>query len=729
MAQAAPATDEHHPAKRRIKTPSVIQMEATECGAACLGMVLAYFGKIVPLEELRIVCGVSRDGSNAANVMKAGRSYGLEAKAFRKEPSALQEMQLPQIAFWEFYHFVVIEGFDKEVVYLNDPAVGPRTVTHEQFDDSFTGVVMTFGPGPEFVPGGKREKVMSRLGRRLGKTRAAIAYLVLAGLALVVPGLVIPTFTKVFVDDYLIGQQPGVVSTILLGLAGGAVLTGVLTWMRQHYLLRLQTKLSVRMAGGFMWHILRLPVSFFAQRSIGDLAYRVTLNDLVSQLLSGSLTTNILNVFTAAFYVILMYFFDPLLATIAVILASLNFLALRLVSRRRVDTNNRLMVEQFKVEGTSVTGLQTIETMKASGTESDFFSRWSGLLAKVINSRQALDVPGQPLNAFPALLAAISTAAVLGIGGYRVIQGDLTVGTLIAFQTLLASFLAPIAGFVQLGSQLQQISSSLERLDDVLNYDVDLELQREDEVSLERSKLRGNLELRAIEFGYNRLADPLIADFHMRLEPGQRVAIVGATGSGKSTTAKVITGLYPAWSGEVLFDGEPRGTIPHPILANSVAIVDQEISLFEGTIRENLTLWDPTIPEEAIVQAATDAAIHEDIAARSGGYSAIVEEGGRNFSGGQRQRLEIARALVRDPAILVLDEATSALDPLTEVKIDQSLRRRGCTCVIIAHRLSTIRDADEIIVLDHGKIVQRGTHESLKDEDGPYALLVGAENG
>ncbi len=711
---------------KRVKTPTVLQMEAVECGAAALSIILSQYGLRLPLEELRAACGVSRDGSKAANMLRAARTYGLNARGYRAELHDLPNYKVPYIVFWNFNHFLVVEGFDKHRVYLNDPAAGPRTVSYDEFNRSFTGVVLTFEPTPEFKRGGKTRSLLADLASRLTGSHEGLFYCVLAGLLLVVPGLAVPVFSKIFVDDYLVAARTSWLAPLLLGMVLAAVLQAGLTWLQQKYLLRFSTKLALSMASRFFWHVLRLPMDFFNQRYAGDISYRVGLNDTVAQLLSGQLTITLLNIVGLVFYAALMFYYDVSLTLIGIFFALLNILALQFVSRRRVDLNQRLLQDQGKLMGTSMNGLQILETLKATGSESDFFSRWAGFQTKVINARQQLGVPTAFLMAMPPLLASLNTAAILAVGGYRVMAGAITIGTLVAFQSLMTSFTAPIGTLVNLGSQLQEVRGNLTRLDDVQQNGIDpaLEAASPSGDGIGEAKLSGSLELRGVTFGYSRQDPPLIEDFHLSLQPGQRVAIIGTTGSGKSTLSKLVCGLLTPWEGEILLDGRPRGEIPRPVLTNSLALVDQEIFLFDGTVEENVTLWSPIVDMDEVVRAAKDACIHTDVAARPAGYASHVEEGGRNFSGGQAQRLEIARALAGNPSLVVLDEATSALDPLTEVEIDRNLRRRGCTCLIIAHRLSTIRDCDEIIVLDHGKVAQRGTHESMKDVDGPYARLM-----
>ncbi|HVG09672.1 MAG TPA: NHLP family bacteriocin export ABC transporter peptidase/permease/ATPase subunit [Thermoanaerobaculia bacterium] len=718
---------------KAVRSPTVLQMEAVECGAAALAIVLAHFGRWVPLEELRIACGVSRDGSKASNIIKAARQYGLEAKGFKHEPKNLRTLNPPAILHWNFNHFVVLDGFHKGRVRLNDPAIGPKVVTEEELDQAFTGVVLTFKAAPGFERQGDPPRLLPALQRRLAGSQAALLFVLLAGLALVIPGLAVPVFSKVFVDSVLLEGRQDWLRPLLLAMGSTALLLGALTWLQQSYLLRLETRMAVGASSRFLWHVLRLPVEFFSQRYAGDISARVGINDRVAQLLSRDLATNMLGALMIVFFAAVLFLYDPVLTGIGILIALLNVAALRFVSRKRVDGNRRFLQDQGKMMGTALGGLQTIETLKATGSESDLFARWAGYQAKVVNARQDLERYTQLLDAVPPLLGAVNTALILGIGGLRVMNGTLSVGGLLAFQLLMASFMGPINRLVSLGGRLQMVEGDMNRLDDVLRYRVDESAGLAAEESVppdEPVKLAGWLELRDVSFGYSRLDPPLIEGLSLTVRPGARIALVGGSGSGKSTVARLVTGLHKPWSGEILFDGRSRSArqgIPPRVLANSLAAVDQSLFLFKGTVRENLTLWDSTVPLPEVIAAARDAGIHEEIASRPGGYDSPVEEGGANWSGGQRQRLEIARALMGRPSILILDEATSALDPTTEQLIDASLRRRGCTCLIIAHRLSTIRDADEILVLERGKVVQRGTHEELRGVEGPYSRLIQAE--
>ncbi len=731
-------------------------MEAVECGAASLGIILSYYNLFVTLEELREKCGISRDGSKASNVLKAARGYKMEAKGFKYEPAELKYIKYPVILHWNFNHFLVLEGFRGDRVYLNDPAEGPRVVSYEEFNESFTGVVLTFKPTPEFKTGGRTKSMFRAMLKRLPGARMALAYSVLAGLFLVIPGLVIPTFSKIFIDNILIGKTTDWLRPLIIGMAVTGILRAALTALQQHHLSMLEIKIALSSSSKFFNHLLHLPIEFFSQRFAGDLSARLQSNDQVAQLFSGELATNALNCVLIVFYAFLMCQYDLMLTAIGVGIALINIAILRGVARRKVDQNQKLLQIRGKFMGDAVSGLSIIETLKASGAESDFFAKIGGLHANVVCASQEMDVTNQFISCIPTFLSALNNALILGFGGFLVMDGKMTLGMLVAFQSLMTSFIDPVTKLVQLGSSLQELEGSMNRIDDVLNYRVDkrfeekntgekIILNKQISVNAEKNlneaggankpeefiseesapKLSGFVELKNVTFGYSRLEPPLIENFNLKLKPGMRIALVGGSGSGKSTIAKLVSGLYSPWSGEILFDGRPRSQISNHVMTNSVSIVDQDISMFEGSIKENIILWDYSIADTSVFAATTDASIHEDIVRRPSAYEAKTEEGGKNFSGGQRQRLEIARALAINPAVMILDEATSALDPQTENVIDASIRRRGCSCIIVAHRLSTVRDCDEIIVMEYGKIVCRGTHEELTaDPESAYSKLI-----
>lgn len=718
---------------KSVRSPTILQMEALECGAASLAIVLAHFGRWVPLEQLRLDCGVSRDGSKASNIIKAARRYGLVTKGFKTGPQQLRKIKPPSIIHWNFNHFLVLDGFKGDKVRINDPASGPLLISEEELDQSFTGVVLTFEKGPDFEALGEPPRLLPALARRLTGMKAGLIFVILAGLALVIPGLVAPVFTKIYIDKVLLQGYATWLKPLMLSMGIGAMTFGVLTWIQQTYLLRLETKMALGASGRFLWHVLRLPTEFFNQRYAGDISSRVAANNRVAQLLSRDLASNALGTAMIVFFAGLMLRYDVVLTLVGITVVSLNFAALKFISRKRIDANRRLMKDQGKLVGTTMAGLQSIETLKAIGGESDLYTQWAGYQTKVVNVRQQLERYTQLLGTIPPFLSALTTALILGVGSFRVMNGQISLGGLVAFQALMTSFMLPVQGMVGLGSKLQTAEGDMNRLDDVLRYRTDDIWQDDEDLEPTASsdldpdgqvKLAGNLELKGLTFGYSRLAPPLIENLDLVIKPGQRIALVGGSGSGKSTVAKLVTGLYRPWQGEILFDGRQRSEIPRSVMNVSMAAVDQSVFLFEGTVRQNLTLWDSTIPLKEVVRAAKDALIHDEIASRPGGYDSPMSEGGANWSGGQRQRLEIARALALSPSILVLDEATSALDGTTETLIDENLRRRGCACLIVAHRLSTIRDADEIVVLDKGKVVERGTHDELKHADGPYAKLI-----
>ncbi|WP_300687760.1 NHLP family bacteriocin export ABC transporter peptidase/permease/ATPase subunit [Chryseobacterium sp.] len=714
---------------RPVKVPTVLQMESVECGAAALSIILGYFGKFVPLEKLRIACGVSRDGLKATNVIKAAKEYGLEAKGYAKSIEKVMQVKTPAIIFWNFNHFLVLEGFTKNKVYLSDPAQGRYQVTHEEFDDAYTGVVLTFEPGENFEKGNEKRGLMSSLASRVSNSKLSIIYLILASLFLVIPGLVIPSFIKIFIDKYLINGYSGFVMPLLLIMGAVLIVNSALVYIQQYYLLKLETKLALTTSSKFLWHVFHLPIAFFTQRYSGEIGNRVSLNDKVAKLLSGDLANAALNIIVVIFYAILMFSYDIPLTLIGIFMAGINVAVLRYVSTARKDGNRRLSNENGKLLGTTTSGISMIETLKASGRENDFFTNWIGYLSKVMNAQQELGWLTIKLNAIPPLVTSLTTTLILGVGALRIMDGEMTLGALVAFTYLMSNFISPVNQLISVGTMLHETESDMNRIDDVINYEVDdqfKENQEGESVVREEmnSKLVGYFEMRDVTFGYNTTTPALIENFNLKLKPGSRVALVGGSGSGKSTVAKIASGLYKPWKGEILLDGKNKEEIPRNVITESLAVIDQEVLIFNGTIKENISFWDATISDKSIIQSARDAAIHDVIAARNDAYDSTVLEGGSNFSGGQRQRLEIARALATNPSILIMDEATSALDPTAEKTVMDNVKKRGCTCLIVAHRLSTIIDCDEIIVMEYGKIVERGTHHELMKQNGVYSKLI-----
>jgi NHLM bacteriocin system ABC transporter peptidase/ATP-binding protein/NHLM bacteriocin system ABC transporter ATP-binding protein len=712
-----------------VKTPTVLQMEAAECGAAALAIVLEYHGRYVPLDVLRDDCGVSRDGSNALYVREAAKKYGLEVKAFRKPAEGLRNRVPPFIVFWQRNHFLVIEGFSPGRVHINDPSVGRRTISDEEFRRGYSEMAMTFVKGPDFQTRGRRPSALRGLIRRLSSSKRALGFVILAGLALVVPNLVTAAFQRVFIDEILVAGHRGWLRPLLFAMLLTAGVRFAAVALQKVHLTRMEIKLALSESLPFLWHVLRLPVSFFQHRYTGDIVSRTESAGRVANLISGELATTAVSLLTLVFYIGVMLPYDPFLTIVGVAISGLNLVALRWFNRVRIDHGRAIQQIRGRLVASVMWAIQIIESVKATGSESSLLVRLAADQARMINADQSVGIYNALLIVIPPFLSSVTSVLILGLGGGQVVLGSLSIGTLVAFQALLVGFNQPFHDLARLGGDLQDLRGDLDRIDDVRHRAVDPAFAAKPRVEVTVSRprrLSGHLEFRKVTFGYNRTVDePLLKEFSLVARPGARIALVGSSGSGKSTIGRLAAGLYQPWSGEILYDGRPIAEIPHEILVNSTAMVDAEICLFEGTIRDNLTLWDDMVPADRLVQACVDAAIHRDILKRRGGYDAPVAEQARNFSGGQRQRLQIARALSRDPNLLILDEATSALDPKTERMVDDNLRRRGMTCLIIAHRLTTIRDCDEIIVLAGGRVAQRGTHEDLiTDPGGEYARLI-----
>lgn len=706
------------------KTPTVFQMEATECGAASLSMVLSYYGKEIPLEGMRIEAGVSRDGSKASNLVRAAKRFDLEAKGYRYSLRKLMEVaKLPCIIHWNFNHFVVYEGKKGKYHYLNDPAEGRRKLTEEELDAGYTGITIQFQKKPDFKKEKNKKSLVSFIKRRLSGQGAAIAGLVVMGLLLVFPGLLLPVFSKVFIDDILIGRVTAWFSKFLIMMGVVIAFQAIFTYMKSFLLLKLQNKLALVSSYGFVAHMFRLPMAFFDQRNVGDLSGRVENNNNVSVFLAGDLGETLLNIFISLFYLILLLLYSPLLTLIGVIGAAVNIGLVKLSSQKLEDMSKKMQQDIGKLTGVFYTGVSITSTLKASGAENDYAARVLGYYSKAATKGLEMTKSQEILNAIPDISKNLTNVLVLMFGGILVIQGDLTAGELVAYTSLLASFIMPINSLVGFIQKIQTMKTDMGRVEDIQNYQVDIMYDGKEKADM-NGKLSGDVEMKDIAFGYSILDPPFVEHFSFRLGAGKSIAFVGASGSGKSTASKILSGLYNPWEGEVYLDGFRMGEVPKEVLGVSVSTVSQKIMLFAGSIRDNLTMWNKHIMESDMIQAAKDACIHDVITKKPGAYDYILSEGGANLSGGQRQRLEIARALTTNPSILIMDEATSALDPVVEKQILDNIKRRGCTCIIIAHRLSAIRDCDEILVMADGKIVQRGTHGDLAGQPGHYQRLI-----
>ncbi len=709
------------------KVPVVMQLEALECGAACLTMVLAYYNKWVALEQVRRDCGVSRDGSKASNILKAAATYGLAAKGFKFEPDALRKSgSFPCIIHWNFNHFVVLCGFKGNYVFINDPARGSVKVPMAEFDKAFTGIVLTFEPSEEFRQGGKPKSMIEFASKRLKGTGTAVLFTALTSLILSVMGIINPVFARVFMDKLLSGEAPSLLVPFLIALTAFGIIQTAVAWVQGIYSLRINGRLAAAGSTSFMWQVLRMPVEFFSQRMAGDIQQRQRSNSTIAANLVNTIAPLAMNTVAMLFYLVIMISYSPALAAVGLLSVIINFQISQAVSKKRVNLIRVQMRDSGKLSGATVAGIEMIETIKASGAENGFFEKWSGYQASVNTMNVRFAELNCRLGMLPALVSQLSSAVILILGVYLTMNGRFTVGMIMAFQGFLTAFTQPAGTLITAGQTIQEMRTEMERVDDVMEYPTDVpddssEPVRED---IEYGKLTGKIELKNVTFGYSRLGEPLIKDLSMTLEQGSRVAFVGPSGCGKSTISKLISGLYKPWSGEILFDGKPIDEIDRAIFRGSVAVVDQDIIMFEDTIAGNIKMWDSTIEDFEMIMAARDAHLHEDIMRRDGGYNHRLTEGGKDLSGGQRQRMEIARVLAQEPTVIILDEATSALDAKTEYEVVRSIEDRGMTCIVVAHRLSTIRGCDEIIVLENGEVIERGTHDELYAKGGFYTRLV-----
>lgn len=713
---------------KAAKVPVVLQLEVLECGAASLAMVMAYYNKWIPLEQVRVDCGVSRDGSNAKNILIAARSYGMTAKGYRYEPDSLKEKgKFPCIIHWNFNHFVVLDGFKKNKAVINDPARGVVEVSMEEFSKAFTGICIMLEPGEGFVADGKKKSLRSFVQKQLKGTGAAMVFAVLVSLITALLGVINPVFSRVFLDRLITGKNPAWVTPFFLFLSTFALIQIVLSGMQAIYSLKIQGKLAIKANAQYMWHVLRMPVDFFSQRMAGDIAARKSMNASIASTLINTLAPTVLNMIMMVIYLVVILRYSVTLTLIGIGGMIINIVVNQYISGKRINILRVQMRDKAKLVSTTAAGIEMIETIKASGAENGFFEKWSGYQASVNTQNVRAQKLNQYYGLIPQIISSLVNMIILAFGLYLIIREQFTVGTLFAFQAMLGSFLSPVMELASAGTTIREMRTNMERIEDVMEYPADVKEREERKEEISYDKLTGKVELKNVTFGYSRLAPPLIENFSMTLEVGQKVAFVGGSGCGKSTLAKLISGLYQPWSGEILFDGKPISEIDRNIFTGSLAVVDQEITLFEDTIANNIKMWDSSIEDYEMIISSRDASLHEDIMQRVGGYQYKIMEGGRDFSGGQRQRMEIARVLAQDPTIMIMDEATSALDAKTEYEVVKAIKDRGITCIVIAHRLSTIRDCDEIIVMEHGRIVERGKHEELMANHGKYEELILSE--
>ncbi len=708
------------------KVPVIMQMEALECGAACLAMISAYYGKWVPLEQVRIDCGVSRDGSNAKNILMAARNYGMEAAGYRFEPESLKnEGEFPCIIHWNYNHFVVLDGFRGDKAVLNDPARGTVSVSMKEFDESFTGIVLMMKPGESFEPGGKPKSVLAFAASRLEGAKAAIIFVTLTTAISYLFSIINPVMTQIFMDRLLTGVNPEWLMPFITVMAILAVVQIIVQWFSAVYSLKINGKMSVIGSMSYMWKIMRMPMEFFSQRMVGDLLSRQATNASIAQTLVGTLAPLLLNTVMMVFYLVVMIRYSVVLTLVGITTMVLNLLMSRFISNRRINLMRAQARDAGKLSSTTMNGISMIETIKSAGAENGYFQRWAGYQASMNEISVNFTETNTFLGLIPAFLSSMSNYVVLFLGVYYAMNQNFTLGMIMTFQSVLQSFMSPAMTLINAGQQIQEMRTSMERVEDVMQYPSDPYFKDEPiDDNASYAKLTGKIEMKNVTFGYSRLSDPLIKDFSMSVEPGQRIAFVGSSGCGKSTITKLICGLNKPWSGEVLFDGKPIIDIDRSVFTGSLAVVDQDIIIYEDTIANNIRMWDESIEDFEVIMAARDAQIHDDIMHRDGGYQYKLTENGKDMSGGQRQRLEIARVLAQDPTIIILDEATSALDAKTEYEVVEAIKKRGITCIVVAHRLSTIRDCDEIVVLDHGNVVERGTHDELFAKGGYYTDLI-----
>lgn len=711
-----------------VQTPTRLQMEGTECGAASLGIILQHYGRYVPLTQLRERCGVSRDGSDAANLILAAKSYGLKGRGYKKGVKSLEKVSLPAILFWEFNHFLVLEGFIGDQIALNDPALGPRRVSIEEFETSYTGIVLTLTPDEDFVREGQVPTVWPIVWRRLSTEPGGALFILLSGLLLILPQLVMPIFSQIYIDEVISNEMENWLKPMLWAMAITIGLQALMQYLQLVGTRTLERRLTRRFAVSFEHQILALPERFYSQRYPSDIASRMEANASIAEFIGSRLIPMATSLVLLIFYLVLTVLYSPWLGLLVLITTAVNAAVVQANLRVQKDANLTLRKDGAKAMAVTIAAMTNIETVKAAALEQDIFQRYGGYQSRLLNTFQGLQLRNARIRIIPNALTTFNEVAIFILGFFLVLQGELTLGMLLAAQTIVLALKTQVDRVINFVQQLPTFEAEVLRLEDVLEQPRDPLLTNEAVTKISQSenrRLSGSISLRNISFGFVTIKEPLIKNINLTVHPGQRIALVGRSGSGKTTLAKLIAGLHQPTEGEILFDGSPLLDISRAISSNSIAMVQETIQIYGCSVRDNLTLWNQSINASELQRACTDAEVYDVIQGLPEGIETILSEGGDNLSGGQRQRLELARALAGDPSILVMDEATSALDAEVERKVIDNLNHRGCTQIIIAQRLSTIRSADLILVMDQGEIVQQGRHETLiQDREGAYARLL-----
>ena len=721
------------------RVPSILQMEAVECGAASLAMVLAYYGSWIPLARLRMECGVTRDGSNAGQLAKVARTYGLKAKGRRLEIESLrEEAGRPLILFWGFGHFVVFEGMRGDGYQINDPAGGRRVVEEEEFSKSFTGIAIQFDLESDFEPTGSPPSLLRGVKAWMQGNRTAAVFALLCGLFLAIPGAIIPGFTGAFIDRVVEGGDSSSATWLITGMILLLAITIGVMLIQGYALNRLVLRMFLMQSTRLATHLLGLPMRFYQQRSPGDLVQRLTSNQMIASQLGNQIMLQLVSIGTVLIYAMVLIFMNPLIGGCAVLAAFTLVVTVRITNARVLDRTTALQREVGRQYGALMGILRSIPEIKATSRETEAFGQWSGYQAKGVNAQQSASRINAWLDAGPIFVSGVVIyGLVLTLGGWEVMAGRLTIGDLIAIQLLTGLLLAPINQLVLLARTLQTTQAEMNRVLDVLEYRVDETDASSESVETGKSvetgeapdpptsRLGGRVDVRDLRFGFDPNKPAFIDGLSLSLEPGAMLALVGPAGSGKTVLADLILGLEKPWDGAVEFDGRSRTRIAEAVLVDSVTGVSGVITAFAGTLRENVTMWDPTLTDADVLSALRDADCLE-LLDRPGGLGSRIEEGGRNLSGGQRQRLEIARCLSRRPGVIVLDGATSALDGATEERLLDRLRLRGCTVLLITSRRSSLESVDEVAVIDQGSILDRGSYEDLLSRSRWFASEFGA---